>query len=162
MTGTQLVNLETLKRKVSPEIFVEFCRELETCPECFGPLTVSRDDVHEICCRKCGLVVGEQLSQTHRLPGIGASTSYENTCSLEFNKGLGSHMKKYQLYSVLARAPAHTKDLGLRAIAMRKEMTNLKPQIKNMLFWGSKLCKRYHLGGTDRKSIQFADGLGRF
>lgn len=87
---TDLQNLRLLKKKVNPEIFTEFCRESEICPECFGPLVVSRDDPHEICCRKCGLVIAEEPARTHSLPGYGADTQYNDTCSLAFGKSLGS------------------------------------------------------------------------
>lgn len=161
MSETKLVNLEVLKQKVSSEIFESFCLEANVCPSCFGELTISRDRLHEVVCRKCGLVIAEEPARRHNLPGHGSSTNYNDTCSLAFGKSLGSHIGRYKMYSILKKAPQGVKDLGIRAL-MVKNATKIEiPQIQRMLSYGSECCKRYGLAGKDNKSVVFADGLGR-
>lgn len=157
-----MVSLELLKRKVSPEIFMEFCKESMICPECLAEtLTVSRDDPHEIVCKHCGLVVAEQPSQSHSLPGWGRDTNYSDVCNLSFGKSLGTVIGKYQLYSVLAKSPNGKKNLGVRSLQIRNVTKTEIPQIKSLLHYGSWLCKLHNLDGKSEKSVVFAETLGR-
>ena len=158
----RLQNLELLKKKVSREVFTSFCTEANICPECLTEtLTVSRDDPREIVCRTCGLVLGEEPPQSHSLPGVGVNTSYNDTCQLAFGRSLGSHMRKYQLYSVLAKSRNGKKDLGIRAMLIKQFLKAEPPQIEHTLRYGSDLCKKYGLAGRNERSVRFADELGK-
>jgi len=158
----QTLKLEILRSKVSPEIFHEFCKEAEICPECLtATVTHSREDPREIVCRNCGIVLGNVPVREHTLPGHGTHTWYNDVCNLAFGKSLGSYLGQYQLYSVLAKSAAGKKDLGIRACHI-KNVTRIEiPQIQKMLEYGSKLCKDHELSGKDEQSIIFAEFLGR-
>ena len=162
MSETRLVNLALFKKRLSPEIFMEFCRETGLCPQCLTEtLTISQDDLREIVCVRCGLVLGEEPPQSNRLPGVGSHTTYNDVCQLAFGKSLGSHMRKYQLYSVLAKSRNGKADLGIRAMWIKQFLKTEPPQIERMLRYGSDLCKKYGLGGKDERSVKFGDELGK-
>jgi hypothetical protein len=154
-------DLALLKTKLLPETFFQLCDELGVCSECFGPLTISKDESCEVVCRSCGLVVGAYMEKQHTLPGHGEETNYSDTCQLAFGKSLGSQIGKYQLYSVLAKSANGEEDLGVRALHI-KHVSRLEiPQIQALLSYGSELCKEHGLSGKDQKSIEFANQLGR-
>lgn len=115
----------------------------------------------EIVCRNCGLVIGDFLEKQHSLPGVGVDTWYNDTCSLSFGKSLGTELGKYQMYSVLAKSEAGKIDIGKRRLII-KNMTRVEiPQVQQLLFYGSQLCKEHGLDGKDDRSIIFANELGR-
>jgi hypothetical protein len=153
-------SLATLKGKVSPLIFLELCREADLCPECLTEsLTITCDDSQEVICKRCGLVISAYQEKQRSLPGMGSDTNYGDTCSLSFGKSLGSELGKYQMFSVLAKNGKT--DLGKRRLII-KNVTRVEiPQVQQMLFYGSQLCRKYGFDGKDQKSITFADELGR-
>jgi len=162
MSETRLVNLALLKKRLSPEIFTEFCTETGLCPQCLTEtLTISQDDLREIVCRTCGLVLGQEPSQSHSLPGVGRDTNYSDCCELSFGRNLGSHIRKFTLYSILKKGPSGVKDLGIRRIRLLNATKIEKSSIELLLRYGSQLCKQYHLDGKDRTSVQFANEFGK-
>lgn len=158
----RLQNLELLKKKVSPEVWQAFAQECGLCPECLiESLTISRDEPKEVVCSRCGLVIGLYFEAPSKLPGHGTDTTYNDTCQLAFGKSLGSHLRKFQTYSVLAKSSNGKKDLGLRAVQIKNLLHVESLQVRNMLFHGSQLCKQHGLSGKDERSIKFADELGK-
>jgi hypothetical protein len=154
--------LSKYKNQVSKEIFSAFCQEASLCPECLTEtLTISQDESKEIVCKKCGLVVGDFLEKQHTLPGVGGDTYYNDTCSLSFGKSLGTELGKYQMYSVLAKSEAGKIDIGKRRLIIKNVMRVEIPQVQQLLYYGSQLCKEFHLDGKDDRSVMFANELGR-
>jgi hypothetical protein len=155
-------SLAALKTKLTPEIFLQVCQEMSVCPECLTEsLTITCDDSQEVICKRCGLVISAYQETPHSLPGYGSDTHYSDVCHLSFGKSLGTELGKFQTYSILAKSEAGKQDIGKRRLIV-KNLTRVEiPQVQQLLFYGSQLCKTYHLDGATERSILFADQLGR-
>jgi len=161
-----LLDIDFLRSKLSAEQIDELSLTLRMCLECGGSLQRAIDG--EIVCGKCGRVWGfENVNESIPFPEEGGGNSHfeghwQPGSSLCFLKGVGDpalqNSGRGGLMRVLALAPAHATDLGLRARFM-KLITQMEdpPQLRKVL---TRISLILDMAGL-RENHQIADYAGK-
>ena len=148
--------------EIPPDELELFLIDHNICPECGTSRYVEERD-SELVCTNCGLVLREIFSPEQKVP---IKETRSPTCSLAFDKSLGSHLPKKYLNKILAQAPAGEQDLPIRAIHIRTLNHVEFPQLRKALEYGSKLTREFvgnpsdHNDPSDPVTV-FAESLGR-
>jgi len=144
MTEERFLSLSFLKTRLNKDLLQQVTLETGVCMECGGELYKAGDG--EVACQNCGLVWNGQLVERDRIPvsepaveNGHAESHWNPECSLAFGKSLGNTLPLRGLYKVLAKAPAGTKDLGLRARQISFMLCYEEPpQLRKALEYASK------------------------
>jgi len=144
MSKQKFLAFDFLKRILSRETLQALAVEVGVCLECGGDLRKAGDG--EVVCKHCGLVWNGQLVERDRIPMTESAVEngHAENCwsperSLAFGKSLGGTLPPRGLYKVLAKAPAGSKDLGLRARQISFMLCYEEPpQLRKALQFASK------------------------